>query len=203
MIINKNGFTLIELLVIISILGFVAANLVISVNRVRALANDTRRIADMTQIIKAMDFFYNDKGRYPSLCGTYTGECVGDQNMQGQDINKISPCGDEGEFEMLAGGSLGKYLANVPHDPKHNRSCGVMAGMAWGTCGNSSSDYFYSYDPQHWCGTLNPGSNNCATLCFNRAETEKYTCAKTNPVCGGSDNDMGQKNAAYCYVFKL
>lgn len=48
---SKNlGFTLIELLVVISIIGFLVALAVVSLNSARAKARDARRISDLKQI---------------------------------------------------------------------------------------------------------------------------------------------------------
>ncbi len=59
------GFTLIELLVVIAIIGLLSSIVFASVNSVRAKARDTRRIADLNEIRKALDLYYADHGQYP------------------------------------------------------------------------------------------------------------------------------------------
>jgi len=60
---QKNlGFTLIELLVVISIIGFLATASLVAFNSARTKARDTRRKADLTQIRKALDLYYDKYG---------------------------------------------------------------------------------------------------------------------------------------------
>ncbi len=65
---NKTGtgFTLIELLVVIAIIGLLASVVLISLNGARKKARDTKRKADLAQIQKALELYYNTYGGYPS-----------------------------------------------------------------------------------------------------------------------------------------
>ena len=62
---ESKGFTLIELLVVISILGVLAV--LISGNFFTSLkkGRDTRRKADLEQIQRALELYYEDKKAYP------------------------------------------------------------------------------------------------------------------------------------------
>ncbi|PIQ91523.1 MAG: hypothetical protein COV70_03240, partial [Parcubacteria group bacterium CG11_big_fil_rev_8_21_14_0_20_39_22] len=62
---NK-GFTLIELLVVIAIIGMLSSVVLASLNSARAKARDARRVADLTQISKALELYYDKYGGYPS-----------------------------------------------------------------------------------------------------------------------------------------
>src|SRR3989338_6268878 len=66
---NQKGFTLIELLVVISVIGFLASIILVSLNGVRAKARDAKRIADLKQITTALELFYDNYGKYPRTLG--------------------------------------------------------------------------------------------------------------------------------------
>lgn len=63
---QKFGFTLIELLVVISIIGILAALIMVNFNAARERARDVQRKSDLDQIKKALRMYYNDNGLYPA-----------------------------------------------------------------------------------------------------------------------------------------
>ncbi len=63
---KQKGFTLIELLVVIAIIGLLATIVLVSLNTARTKARDTKRLADMRQIILALAMYHDDNnGNYP------------------------------------------------------------------------------------------------------------------------------------------
>lgn len=74
---NKNGFTLIELLVVVAIIGLLSSIVLIALNSARASARDSTRMADISQISKALEVYYDDNAAYPdTLADLGTGPVV-------------------------------------------------------------------------------------------------------------------------------
>ncbi len=63
--VGVKGFTLIELLVVISIIGVLAALVVVNYSSARTRARDLTRKSDLAQIKRALRLYYNDNSAYP------------------------------------------------------------------------------------------------------------------------------------------
>jgi type II secretion system protein G len=63
---KQKGFTLVELLVVISIIGLLASIVLVALNGARSKARDAKRIADLSQISKALELYYNANNAYPA-----------------------------------------------------------------------------------------------------------------------------------------
>ncbi len=64
---QRKGFTLIELLVVIAIIGILSTLAIIALSSARQKARDSKRVADMNQISKALEVYYADNNSYPTL----------------------------------------------------------------------------------------------------------------------------------------
>src|SRR5689334_9221980 len=79
---KKEGFTLIELLVVISIIGLLAAVILVSLSTARVKARDARRITDMRQMQTAFELYFNTCSQYPnSLVTSASGGCTNPTNL--------------------------------------------------------------------------------------------------------------------------
>lgn len=111
---RKNfGFTLIELLVVISVIGLLAALIMVNFNAARERARDVQRKSDLDQIKKALRMYYNDKNSYPSgadkICGCTEPTCTTFAWGQGS-----FKCSDD----MV-------YMKLLPQDPAYQSDIGT------------------------------------------------------------------------------
>ncbi|TSC96225.1 MAG: putative General secretion pathway protein GspG [Parcubacteria group bacterium Athens1014_10] len=61
------GFTLLEILISIAIIGLISTIALAQVSNAREKARDVKRKADLTQIAKALELYYDDYGSYPPV----------------------------------------------------------------------------------------------------------------------------------------
>ena len=109
----KESFTLVELLVVVAILGLLAAILLPAINHARAKARDSRRMADIETIRKALEMQMTSEGFYLDSDGLESGnsDCL-DTNCT--DCQKLV---DNGYISALPSDPLGSskqcYLINT------------------------------------------------------------------------------------------
>lgn len=105
---NNKGFTLIELLVVISIISMLASIVLASLNSAREKARDARRKSEMTELTKALEFYYDSYGRYPPFrasnsCGGNRGDWA------------TSKCSDPNW--LTTDNNFLSFITIVPRDP--------------------------------------------------------------------------------------
>lgn len=113
---NKKGFTLIELLLVIIILGVLAALIIGNFLTSLKKGRDAKRKADLEQIQRALEMYYEDKKSYPStlsfgssLCETtcLSGEKIYMQKLpndpiSGKNYEYMQPSGTGGDYKLFA-----------------------------------------------------------------------------------------------------
>jgi prepilin-type N-terminal cleavage/methylation domain-containing protein len=86
----QSGFSLIELIIVISIIVLLASILLSSFDTVQKRSRDTRRIADIQSVQKALELYYIAHSRYPdanvNACGWDVGNAM-HPFMQGTGIS--------------------------------------------------------------------------------------------------------------------
>lgn len=140
---KNNGFTLIELIVVIGILSILAVGSIVALNPLEQFkkANDSRRKADLSQIQKAVETYYQDNGSYPSSSSVVL------------PLYRITTRSDVGTTTVEWGTSWSPYMNLLPKDPSASKNyVYYSAGQSY---------YLYasldrgSLDPQSCQGMIN------------------------------------------------
>lgn len=107
---RAGGFTLIELLVVVAIIGVISSVALASFNSSRATARDTERIAELRQMVKALELYHTEFGAYPSTGGAWHGGRAGCYGGHGYGSTGYIP------------GLVPKFVETLPEDPRASGS---------------------------------------------------------------------------------
>lgn len=176
---SRSGFTLIELLIVITIIALLASIIIASYRGIQGRARDDRRKSDVAAIVKAMEIYYDDNGRYPLTSGSTT--------ISGSWVSSIDP-----SWDNLVTALVPSATDAVPTDPKNIP-----------TTGAASTGVMYSAKNFSYAVYVNAGSY-CGSkvgqmfIIVYRLETAKKE-AFTDGTCSGTDLGTSYYDAGASY----
>ncbi len=179
---KRGAFTLVELLVVISIIGLLSTIAIVSMNSARSKSRDTKRIADIRQIITAMQLYYQDNGKYPDASGALGCSC-GSSALGYCCLGYaegVSCHVGTGHGCAALNSALSSYMANIPDDPEHapNTYGSAYLYLNQDSVGGSAAPAL------HWGYDQVSNSTNCYGGTFGgwgggSAGRNRYWCALT------------------------
>lgn len=143
----KKSFTLVEMLVVIAIIGILSATVIVGTSTSRVRARDTRRIADLDAIKKAVLLYGDMRGNYKITYKT------GDLKTNKQDVGDgfgswgWLNCGGLGAGTGYEGRSVAEGLASwdviglVPKDVGTTCNLTTYSGYVYGRVGGDTSKF--------------------------------------------------------------
>lgn len=153
-----------ELLLVIAILGFLITVTTYSVNLGRQKGRDTKRMADLSSIVKALELYQTENGHYPpSSCGY---DCEGwlvsyNAGQWGALETALAPHIDKVPVDPINNGcnpwvdGCYAYAYGNVGDVTNDRTYDLVAQLETNnhpeSCGNRG--YHWNFDDQEWCGT--------------------------------------------------
>lgn len=154
--VSSQGFTLIELIVVFGILLILFTFLLVAINPVAQIqkSNDTKRIADLSQIQRALETYYQDHAAYPASSNDY--------QISTNDVN---------DPKKEWGTAWQPYMDVLPKDAKSPRtyvyySSGGQSYYLYASLEESSSNHFCNSGNACLSLSANGISNNaCGATC--------------------------------------
>lgn len=166
---NEKGFSLIEVLFVIGIISLLSSVILTNMNDARKMGRDGKRLIDMKEIQKALEFYYDENGEYPDSDGDGCGGWdVGNRNLS-----------------FMSGG-LGQAMPNPPEDSVGADDCSgyryYKYSAGFSGCDISKGD-FYVLGVTDMESSNNPHPKSIGWSCPDRDWQEEMDW-----VVGGFEN---------------
>lgn len=173
----QKGFTLIELIIVISIIGVLMTLGIGTYAQIQRNARDTKRIADFSDLIKAIKIYQIQNNAYP-----------GDADDSG--VRITNGCSSDIMDDLING----RYLDRIPTDPLDKGNCSDY----------SDTSFFYSFDDAHCCEASTCISINRLETeeAFERLDREYDSRLTVSNGCNGNIGDActTERQFHYCFV---
>jgi type II secretion system protein G len=122
------GFTLIELLVVIAIIGLLASVVLVALNQTRQKARITQRLANLAQLKKALELYYDDNKNYPYTnypnAGNARTQCSGTgASWETPNLPPNQVVMDVSNLKTLVPSYIGSFPADPSMNAAANQNC--------------------------------------------------------------------------------
>jgi prepilin-type N-terminal cleavage/methylation domain-containing protein len=172
---TTRGFTLIELLVVIAIIGVLSSVVLASLSAARQKSRDAKRVAEVTQIGRALDLYYDAHQTYPSTTPSgYTGDDAGVQLLVAAGLLPSIPVPPLGTDVTYHYHGLYKDAAGVYHECDATAPAGTLCNsFEIGITLERSENPGLNNDADQQIGTFYGASASCSSnvagdeLCFD------------------------------------
>ncbi len=153
------GFTLIELLVVIAIIGMLSSIVFASLNTARQKGRDAKRLAEISELRKSLEYYFSENGAYPPSATLTNGNYP---NTSWSNSSNASWLGTQ-PFPS----AMSKYFSKLPVDPIN--SVGWAGGdttfnYSYVSCGGNQ--YMIIYKLERPIGQISPGAQ-CGASFYN------------------------------------
>ncbi len=186
---SRRAFTLIELLVVIAFIGTHSSDVLASFNDARPKARDARRLQDIIQVQKAIEFYYSNNGQYPSTGGL--------SNTYWDPGCAAAPIAPDQKTAEWVPGLVPTYMSALPRDPLPKDRARNYS--------NTAACYLYASDGNGYVlsawATVENGPNT--TKLYSRAGFRETSITDQNYLCNHVNIGNPASGDYYQYSFTV